>query len=63
MPYSIKKAEIQRIPAIDCDKLLLKRKGSGNKEFPDFNPQAETALFAEENGVFQGFSDIEKPME
>lgn len=31
------------------------RMGSGNEAFPDWNPQAETALSADENGVFQGF--------
>ena len=27
-------------------------KGSGNLRFPEWNPQAETALFAEENSAF-----------
>ena len=34
---------------------FCKRKGSENEGFSEFNPQAEIALFAEENSVFQGF--------
>ena len=42
----------------DCQKTeFYKRKGSENEEFSEFNPQecGLIALFAEENGVFQGF--------
>ena len=34
----------------DCKQTkFYKRKGSENEEFSEFNPQAEIALFAEEN--------------
>ncbi len=46
----------------DIQTIAFQRKGSGNEAFPESNPQAEL-ISAEENGVFQGFSDFEKPME
>ena len=32
----------------------MSRKGSENEAFSEWNPQAETAFFAEENREFQG---------